>query len=155
MTEEKLSRVPFTVADEQMVASMAKWMRFIAIVTILSGLLMLFSCLLALVFGSTIVNEFAGAGKLGQLGDFIAAHQTMLLVWLLVSLVLSAASTYSGFVLSQAAEHFASVAKTDEADQDYLAAGFVSLKTFFMIQVTIALLSMLFMVFLPHGKFEF
>jgi fatty acid desaturase len=53
-SDASLSRIPFQPADEKMIASMAVWMRFIGIFTIIGGFLILFVALLLIALFSTL-----------------------------------------------------------------------------------------------------
>ena len=75
-TETPLSRIPFRLEDERMIASMARWMRFIATITIVGGFLMV---LLTLI-GSIVVSHALRTGtrihrqrRRQQGGDALAA----------------------------------------------------------------------------------
>ena len=50
-------------------------------------------------------------------------------------MVLAVAGTVLGFVLYQAADDFDRVARTDVADQDYIAAGVAQLNTYFKVSI--------------------
>jgi len=39
VNDNSLSRIPFLIRDELMILSMARWMRFIGVVKVISGLL--------------------------------------------------------------------------------------------------------------------
>ena len=62
--EENLSRIPFTREEEETISSMARWMRFMAVVGIVSGFLILF----VLVLGAGLI---AAGQELGEKLDKI------------------------------------------------------------------------------------
>lgn len=132
-----LSRIPFRTEDELMIISMARWMRFIAMVTIVVGFIMLFVVLTSLVFGSMILS-----GALPQLRVKVAIAPPPLL-WALggFAILVAGLSVVSGFLLHLASDDFEKVARTDEADQDFLANGLALLGTYFKIHVAVTVLS--------------
>jgi hypothetical protein len=139
--EEKLSRIPFTREEEQTISSMARWMRFMAVVGIIGGILIL----VFLVLG---VGLFAAGQELGESSSKWAElkrlfEQTgsalyfMLAVFLLAAIV----SLWQNFALYNAGDYFNLVAQTDVADQDYLARGLDKLRIFFKIQVLVVVVT--------------
>ncbi|HXG13151.1 MAG TPA: hypothetical protein VNK04_25560 [Gemmataceae bacterium] len=133
MNEPPLSRVPFRADEEAMIASMARWMRFIAVYTIIVGFLLFFVVLVIAVFLS--VAQGAEDRSLARAREFIEAHAAPLIVLVAAALAAAVVVTWSGFVLYQAGDNFSLVARTDLADQDYLARGFEKLRVYYMIQV--------------------
>jgi hypothetical protein len=139
--EEKLSRIPFTREDEQTVISMARWMRFMAVVGIVGGILML----VCLVLG---VGLFAAAQELAQsspkwaeLKGLFEQAGPLLYLMLAVFLLMAIAALWQNFALYHAGDYFNLVARTDVADLDYLARGLDKLRLFFKIQVLVVIVT--------------
>ena len=144
METESLSKIPFSVEDELMIASMARWMgfmgRFIIIVSILGVffiLLGLVFCLLMLASGDELL------GKMGPFGRFIDDNKATLVVLMTGLLLLNSLQIAAGYYLFWASRDFDNVARTDEADQDFLAAGLTRLKTTAKISTTVAIFQLL------------
>lgn len=136
---EPLKRIPFSVADELTIAGSARWMRFMGGFQIVACLLGLFALLIASVligFGAASLGGELG----GELGEMMGAALTFALI---VGLLVVGLGLWSGSLLYRAADAFDLVAKTDEADQDYLALGFQRLRTFFVIEALTGALGVL------------
>jgi hypothetical protein len=136
-----LSRIPFRVRDELMIISMARWMRFIGVIQILAGLVAGFFLLVGLIYAGAALGTDRPA--LGELGRLIAASPLTCFVLGIFGLVLAVAGTLLGFVLYQAADEFERVARSDVADQDYLTAGIVHLKTYFKVTILLNVAALL------------
>jgi hypothetical protein len=128
-----LSRIPFRVEDELMIASMALWMRFIGIVTIIGGLLLLF--VTALLISMASVLPYLQDTELRQFQNHLANAGVPLVGLSLVLFALSVLTVWAGWVLHQAGENFKLVASTDVADQLYLSRGLDQLRLFFKLEV--------------------
>jgi hypothetical protein len=141
LNAKALSRIPFRVRDELMIISMSRWMRFIGVVQILGGLVAGFFLLVGLIYaGAAPGNERPG---LGQVGRLVAENPFTCLVLGIVGLVVAVAGTLLGFVLYQAADEFEQVARSDVADQDYITAGIVHLKTYFKVSILLSVAAIL------------
>lgn len=135
--EKALSRIPFTLQDELMIISMAKWMRFIAVFNIIVGALVIAAVAAVYAWkGQEIQNLLMNKVGTGQVVVLLAGVAVLIVL-------LCALAVWSGKILYDAADNFDLVAKTDIADQDYLAAGFSKLKTYFTIVVISGALSLL------------
>jgi len=139
--QENLSRIPFTREEEQTIRSMAHWMRFMAVVGIVTSILMLFFLVLG-------VGLFAAAQEVGysspkwtQLKKLFEDAGLLLYLMLAVFLLAAVASLWQSFALYHAGDYFNLVARTDVADLDYLARGLDKLRTFFKIQVVIVIVT--------------
>jgi hypothetical protein len=139
--EEKLSRIPFTPEEEHTISSMARWMRFMAVVGIVAGILLL----VVLVVG---VGLFAAAQELGESSSKWAELKGLfekagpLLYFLLgVFLLAAIAALWQNFALYHAGEDFDLVARTDVADLDHLARGLDKLRLFFKIHVLVVVVT--------------
>ncbi len=134
---EPLSRIPLSPEDEHTVSSMARWMRFMAVVGICGSLFML----LVVVLGAGIYSSMQGMAKsstdpeFAKIQSFIAAHGWVP-YWLGLVFVLAAAvSLWQNMILYHAGDDFQLVATTDAADLEYVARGLDRLRSFFKIQV--------------------
>ncbi len=58
-------------------------------------------------------------------------------------MLLAVAATVLGFVLYQAADDFDRVARTDVADQDYIAEGITRLNTYFKVSILLGVAAVL------------
>jgi len=131
--ETSLARIPFRVEDEIMIESMARWMRFIGILTIIDGV---FLVLAGVVFlAGFVFAPVTVVAALGTFGHFMEANQTLLAVFSVAALSLAGLTLYAGSVLCQAAECFDRVARTDIADQTYVANGLDHLKRYLQILI--------------------
>jgi len=141
VNEQTLSHIPFKLSDELMILSMARWMKFIGAIKVVTGLLTLFAVLVGLIFvGAEMGSGLPGLGKVGKL---IGENRVTFLALGVFALVLALAGTWLGVVLYQAAEDFVRVVRTDEADQDYITAGLIQLKTYFKISILLAFATVL------------
>jgi hypothetical protein len=139
--QEKLAHIPFTPEEEQTITSMARWMRFMAVVGIAAGILMLFVVVLG-------VGLFSALQGLGESSPQWAGVQKVLdqagawVYFVLAAFLLAAgAALWQNVALYHASDSFDLVARTDVADLDYLAHGLDRLRTFFKIQVLVVLVT--------------
>jgi hypothetical protein len=138
----ELSRIPFTREDEQTINSMARWMRFMAVVGIVGGILML--CLVVLGFGLVSVGHGLGQSpKWAELDKFLNEAGAILYFLLAVFLLGAIASLWQSFALFHAGDFFHLMADTDVADLDYLTRGLDKLRTFFKVQVLVAIIAVM------------
>ena len=140
---EPLSRIPLSLEEEHTVGSMARWMRFMAIVGICGALVMLLVVLLAIGTYSTLHGLGAASAdprwlKLQSFMDSIG-----ILPFLLGCVFLGAAAValWQNMLLYHAGDDFHLVATTDTADLDYLARGLDRLRSFFKIQVLVVVVA--------------
>jgi hypothetical protein len=133
LKEHSLSRIPFLARDELMIRSMARWMRFIGAVKVIESLAIAFLVLVGMIYVGAELGS--GLTALGKAGRLIAENQITFFALAVVALILSVAGAWLGFVLYQAAEDFDRVARSDEADQDYITAGVVQLNTYFKVSI--------------------
>lgn len=136
MSEAPLSRIPFRAQDEAMIASMSRWMRFIAVYTIIVGLLLLLAALVGVSFLS--LSQTLGEPP-PELRKLMAEAGALIIAVLATAVFLAAFVVWSGFALYQAGDYFGLVARTDLADQDNLAKGFDKLRMYYKINVLLAL----------------
>jgi hypothetical protein len=133
LNENSLSRIPFLIRDELMILSLARWMRFIGVVKVISGLVTGFIVLVGLIFvGSELGTGLPALGKMGRL---VAENLVVFFTLGFFALILTVVGTMLGFVLCRAADDFERVARSDEADQDYITAGIVQLNTYFKVSI--------------------
>jgi hypothetical protein len=124
-----------------MIASMARWMRFIGVVNVVSSLLGAFVVLTFLIYvGAELSTELPALGKIGPI---IKENLIVFFSLGLFALVLTVAGTWLGMVLYQAADDFDRVARSDVADQDYITAGVRQLNTYFRVSVLLAVAGMI------------
>jgi len=136
---EPLSRVPLSLEEEHTVGSMARWMRFMAIVGICGGLVMLFF----LVLGTGLYTSARVLSRIGPTSDprwakiaaFMTSSGVIPYLLVLAFLVVALVTLWQNMVLFRAGDDFHLVATTDTADLDYLAKGLDRLRLFFKIQV--------------------
>lgn len=111
-----VARIPFTPEDEQKIASAATWGSIVAIASIVGGGI-------SLVATAAALSEIPDEAMFAMIPALAATVFMVLInVWLL-----------------QACQAFRKVARTDEADQAYLLAGFKKLRAYFMLQVIMIL----------------
>ncbi|HEV3121865.1 MAG TPA: hypothetical protein VGY53_08190 [Isosphaeraceae bacterium] len=140
-TDTSLARIPFRVEDEIMIESMARWMRFIGILTIIDGAIMI---LLGIVFMAGMVfAPVTVVARLGTFGHFIEANQSLLAVFSIATIALSGLTIYAGSVLCQAADSFDRVARTDVADQAFVANGLDHIKLYLQILIVSGVVGLL------------
>jgi hypothetical protein len=133
VNEQPLAHIPFRMLDELMILSMARWMKFIGVIKVVVSLLTLFLVLVTLIFvGAVMGADLSGMGKAGRL---INENRIAFFSLGVFGVILGIAGTWLGFVLCQAAEDFERVVRSDEADQDYITAGLVQLKTYFKVSI--------------------
>src|SRR5581483_3218568 len=119
------------------IASMARWMRFIAVIGLVAAIFMAF----AAVVGVGLMSAGQGLGesspKWGEVQRAFDRAGAWVYGLLAVALLAAAASLWQNFALYRAGEYFDQVARTDVADVDYLAHGLDHLRTYFKIQVLV------------------
>jgi heme A synthase len=119
-----LARIDFSEADEARMGRLAWAMGFVGLVqAVLGGL----GVVLALLFAVEMLGRLGGASLPG-----------LLLVALM--LVVTVLPVYQGIVLREAGESIGRVARTDDDDQEHLAAAFRRLRVVFAIEAALALL---------------
>jgi hypothetical protein len=123
------------VAEEETISSMARWMRFIAVLGIIGGILMLVVVVVGVGMFSVMRGLGATVPKWAELERFLEATGPLLYVMLAVALLAVAVSLWQNFSLYHAGDFFDRVARTDVADLDYLASGLDRLRMYFKIQV--------------------
>lgn len=136
---EPLSRVPLSLQEEHTVDSMARWMRFMAVVGICGGLIMLF----VLVLATGVYSSLHALVRVGPTSDprwakiaaFMASNGVMPYVVACALLLAAVVTLWQNMVLFHAGDDFHLVATTDTADLDYLARGLDRLRVFFKIQI--------------------
>jgi magnesium-transporting ATPase (P-type) len=141
LVEEKLSRIPFTREEELTISSMARWMRFMAVVGIVAGILMLFFVVLGVGLFSAARGLGQASPKWTELDKFFNQAGAWLYVLLAAFLLAAVVSLWQNFALYHAGDYFHLVAGTDVADLDYLSRGLDKLRTFFKIQVLVAVIT--------------
>jgi hypothetical protein len=139
--EEKLARIPFTRDDEQTISSMARWMRFMAVVGIVAGSLMLFFVVLGVGLFSATQALGQSSPKWADLERFFNEVGPWLYFVLAVFLLAAICALWQNFALYHAGDYFNLVARTDIADLDYLTHGLDKLRTFFKVQVMFMLIT--------------
>lgn len=134
---EPLSRIPLSLEEEHTVDSMARWMRFMAIVGICSALVMLLVVILAIgVFGSLHnIDAPTTDPRWPKIQAIIISSGSLPYFLGLAFLLAAAVALWQNMILFSAGDDFHLVASTDTADLDYLAHGLDRLRTFFKIQV--------------------
>ena len=139
--DEPLSRIPFSRDEEHTIGSMARWMRFMAIVGIVGAILILFLVLVG-------AGLYTGARRLAdassmwaRLQAFVDATGPLVCIVGAVILLMSAVAFWQNFVLYHAGDDFGLMARTDTADLDYLSRGLDKLRLFFKIQVLVAIVT--------------
>lgn len=139
--DENLSRIPFSRVEEQTIASMARWMRFMAVVGIVGGFMLLFFAVLGL--GLVAMAQGLGddspkwAERLRSINETGGVLYALLAVFLLAAIV----SLWQNFALYRAGDHFHAVAVTDVADLEYLSRGLDRLRIYFKVQVLIVVVT--------------
>lgn len=136
---ESLSRVPLSLEEEHTVGSMARWMRFMAVVGICGGFVMLFVFVLSAgVYSSLHALVRVGPAtdpRVAKLAAFIDSNGALPYVLGCVLLVAAAVTLWQHMILFHAGDDFHLMATSDTADLDYLARGLDRLRSFFKIQV--------------------
>jgi hypothetical protein len=134
---EPLSRIPLSLEEEHTVDSMARWMRFMAIVGICGALAMLLVIILAVGMYSSLhgIDAPTSDPRWPKIQAAIIASGSLPYFLGLAFLVAAAVSLWQNMILFSAGDDFHLVARTDTADLDYLAHGLDRLRTFFKIQV--------------------
>jgi hypothetical protein len=116
-------------------------MRFMAVVGIVGGFLLLG----VLVLGIGLLSAARGLGESApQLAGLLKALDEAgpwLYFLLAVVLLAAVAALWQSFALYHAGDHFDLVARTDDADLDYLARGMDNLRTYFKVQVLVVLVT--------------
>lgn len=154
-SDKGLSRIPFRVRDEQTISSMARWMHFVGAIQAIGGLLTAFVLLVAIIYIGAALSAGSvpgpgagvdhcdrrqpiGAGRAGQTGSAGLGEPDHLLRAGCLRAGARGHGTMLGYVLYQAADDFDRVARTDIADQDYIAAGVARLNTYFKVSILLA-----------------
>jgi uncharacterized membrane protein (UPF0182 family) len=129
------SRIPFSREEEHTITSMARWMRFMAVVGLVgAGTILLL--LVAALGMYAIAPELAGSSAgLARLHTFIGANSLVVYALLAAFLLAVGVGFWQNMVLYHAGDDFNLMARTDAADVDYLAHGLDKLRTFFKVQV--------------------
>ncbi len=143
MNENSLSRIPFLVRDELVILSMARWMRFIGVIKVVTGLLLGFIVLVGLIFVGAQLGSRSGLPALGRTGRVVSENPVTFFALGFFALLLTVASTVLGVVLYHAADDFERVARTDVADQDYITAGVMQLNTYFKVSILLGVAAVL------------
>jgi hypothetical protein len=155
-----LSRIPFRVRDEMTILSMARWMRFVAAIKVIGGILTIFVVLVAVLFIGAVIggSPTAESGTPSvnvTVGDktervppakvhrVISENPITFGALGAFAMLLAVAGTVLGFVLYQAADDFDRVARTDVADQDYIAEGITRLNTYFKVSILLGVTTVL------------
>lgn len=136
---EPESRVPLSPQEEHTVGSMARWMRFMAVVGICGGFAMLFF----VVLGTGLYTSLHALVRVGPTSDprwakiaaFMASNGAMPYLLGCAFLLVAVVTLWQNMILFHAGDDFHLVATTDTADLDYLAKGLDRLRLFFKIQV--------------------
>jgi len=139
--EEPLSRIPFSRAEEQTIFSMARWMRFMAVVGIVVGFLLLGVLVLGVGLLSAVRGLSESAPQLAGLLKPLDEAGPWLYFLLAVVLLAAVAALWQSFALYHAGDQFDLVARTDDADLDHLARGMDNLRTYFKVQVLVVLVT--------------
>jgi hypothetical protein len=139
--EENLSRIPFSPQEEHTISSMARWMRFMAVVGIVGSILLLLFAVLGVGLYSAAHGLAESSPNWVKLQKFIDEAGWLVYLVLAVFLLAAAVALWQNFALYHAGDYFDLVARTDVADQDYLARGLDKLRTYFKIQVLIVLIT--------------
>jgi hypothetical protein len=137
LNDNSLSRIPFRVRDELVILSMARWMRFIGVIKVIGGLVAGFFVLVGMIYVGAGMGTSLPA--LGDAGRVVSENPVTFFTLGVVALLLTVAATWLGVVLYQAADDFERVARTDEADQDYITAGVMQLNTYFRVSILLGI----------------
>jgi hypothetical protein len=141
LNETSLSRIPFRVRDELVIISLARWMRFIGVVNLVTSLLGAFVVLVGLIYvGAALGTDVSILGKMGRV---VAENQVAFFALGIFGLILMVAGAWLGIVLYHAAEDFDRVARSDVADQDYITAGVMQLNTYFRVSILLGVAGVL------------
>jgi hypothetical protein len=142
------------------ILSLARWVRFVGAIKVVGGLLTTFALLVAVIYigaalnagsmpasGSASITVTAGNRSeqvpLDRLSRLVSENQITFLALAAFALILSVAGTVLGYALYQAADDFDRVARTDVADQDYIAAGVARLNTYFKVSILLGVAAVL------------
>jgi hypothetical protein len=156
VSENALSRIPFRVRDEMTILSMVRWMRFVGAIKMVGGLVMTFIVLVGIIYIGAVLNAGPTPASssatvtvtvgnrtehvpVDRLRRLVAENQITFYALGAFALMLSVAGVVLGFVLYQAADDFDRAARTDVADQDYIAAGIAQLNTYLKVSVLLGL----------------
>jgi len=127
-----------------MIASMARWMAFIGVFVMIVTVIGAFFVLLGVVFCMLMLGgEGAILEQMGPFGTFIQENRWTLTALAAVTILLNSLQFFAGYHLFWASRDFDNVARTNEADQDFLASGFLRLKTCAKISTTVAVFQLL------------
>jgi hypothetical protein len=139
--DDPVSRIPFSRDEEHTISSMARWMRFMAVVGLVGGLLMVLLLVVAIGGYSVAAQLTTGSPGWTRLQTFVGAHAGIVYAALGAFLVAAAVGFWQNLVLYHAGDDFNLVASTDVADLDYLARGLDKLRIFFKIQVLVVVVT--------------
>lgn len=140
---EPLSRIPFSLEEEHTVGSMARWMRFMAVVGICGALALLLVMMLAIGTYSSLRGLSAASvdPRWLKLQSFIDSIGTLPYLVGVAFLAAGVVALWQGMILFHAGDDFHLVATTDTADLDYLARGLDRLRSYFKIQVLVVVVT--------------
>lgn len=137
----KLARVHFTPEEEQTIVSMARWMRFMAVVGIVGGMLILFFLVLGIGVWSAAQTLGSSSPAWTKVDQFFDGAGPSLYLLAAIFLLAAIVTLWQNYALYHSGDFFNLVARTDIADVDYLARGLDKLRTFFKIQVLTAVVT--------------
>lgn len=137
---ENLARIPFTREEEQTIGSMARWMRFMAVVGIVGGILILFFAVLGVGLLAT-AHALGDSPRWADVRAFTTDAGPWVYGMLAVFLLAAGVTLWQNFALYHAGDYFDLVARTDTADLDYLARGLDRLRQYFKIQVLVVVVT--------------
>jgi hypothetical protein len=127
-----------------MIASMARWMGFIGMFVLIVSAIGIFFILLGVSFFALILgSDNALLTEMGKFGVFLRENQWALSALAAAMLLLNILQVAAGYYLYWASRAFNDVARTNEADQDFLALGLTQLKTAAKISTTVAVFQLL------------
>jgi len=134
---DPVSRIPLSLEEEHTVASMARWMRFMAVVGICGALVMLLVVVLAIGAYSSMheVAVSSSDPRWLKIQAFILSHGSLPYLLGGAFLVVAGVALWQNMILFHAGDDLHLVASTDAADVEYLARALDRLRTFFKIQV--------------------
>lgn len=127
-----------------MIASMARWMGFIGWFIMVASSIGVFGIVVGFLF-LMLVSGNGGAmlEKMGSFGEFLQANQSTLGFLFAALLLVNALQIAAGYYLYWASRDFDNVARTNEADQDFLASGLTRLRDCAKISTTVAIFQLL------------
>ncbi len=159
MSDASLARIPFQRQDELMIVSMARWMRFIGVIKVVGSLATILLVLIGMIFFDAILNAELAKGDakpvtvsvngketkvpLEKIKQVVADNRLVFGALALFGLILGIAGVILGVTLCHAGDDFDRVARTDVADQDYVAAGIAQLTTYFKVSILLGVATLL------------